>query len=97
MRYLSFCCSEDGEGHGCWEAMASVRSADLVAARAELQAVLSWAVRHAPGPRAPLDEGGAWDAHEHEQVEDDGWFTLTLSLVGPWEWGETLRANFEES
>lgn len=95
LRYASFAASGDGEGQGSWEAMASVQDEQLEAARAELRSLLDWAERHAPGPRGPLDDGGAWDAHWHEQAEDGGWTTLTLSLVGPWEWGETLVAKFE--
>ena len=87
--YLIFDASDDGEGTGTWEAMASVRAADLPAVLAEAQAVLTAAERRAPGPRGPLDEGGAWDADE--QVQTDGeWTTVTLTITGPWAWGEAL-------
>ena len=94
LQFLIFDASDDGEGTGTWEAMASVREHDVAALRAEVQAVLSAAQSDAPGPRGPLDEGGAWDTDE--QVSHDGeWTTLTLTLTGPWAWGEALMRKFE--
>jgi hypothetical protein len=90
--YLIFDASDDGEGTGTWEAMASVRAADVPAVMAEVRAVLAWAEQYSPGPRGPLDEGGLWDADE--QVHTDGeWTTVTLTITGPWEWGEALVAQ----
>ena len=89
LQYLIFEASEDGEGQGSWEAMAGVREADLPALRSEVQAVLQAAERQSPGPRGPVDDGGCWDADLHEQ-QDGGWTTLTLTLTGPWDWGEAL-------
>ncbi len=89
LHYLIFDASDDGEGTGSWEAMASVRATDLPAVLAEVQAVLAAAERQAPGPRGPLDEGGVWDA-DLQQHTDDDWTTVTLVLTGPWEWGEAL-------
>ncbi|MCV0438436.1 MAG: hypothetical protein K5880_07375 [Hydrogenophaga sp.] len=97
IHYLIFDSSDDGEGTGTWEAMASVRAAQLPAVRAEVQAVLDWAEAHAPGPRGPLDEGGAWDADEQVLADDGDWTTVTLTLTGPWEWGEALVAHFAPS
>src|SRR6476646_8591684 len=94
LHYLIFDASDDGEGHGSWEAMASVRAPQLPALQAELQSVLAWAESHAPGPRGTLDDGGVWDADVHTQTDDgDGWTTITLTLVGPWAWGEALLAQ----
>lgn len=94
LNYLIFDASDDGEGTGTWEAMASVRDGDWPDAKAEVQAVLSAALLNEPGPRGPLDEGGAWDADE--QTSRDGeWTTVTLTLTGPWEWGEALMREFE--
>ena len=89
LQYLIFDASDDGEGQGSWEAMASVRADDLPALRGELQAVLAAAEGQSPGPRGPAEAGGHWDADVHEQHEGD-WTTLTLTLTGPWEWGEAL-------
>ncbi|WOP15784.1 hypothetical protein [Ottowia sp. SB7-C50] len=91
LRYLIFDASDDGAGTGTWEAMASVRAPDLPAVRTEVQRVIDWAEAHAPGPRAPLDEGGAWDADVHT-AQDGDWIALTFTLTGPWEWGEAMRA-----
>jgi hypothetical protein len=91
LQYLIFDAGDDGEGTGTWDAMASVRAGQLPEVMQEVQTVLAWAEAHAPGPRAPLDEGGAWDADQSVQVEGD-WTTVTLTISGPWEWGEALLA-----
>ncbi len=78
--YLLFDASDDGEGTGTWDAMASVRAAQLPEVMVEVQAVLAWAERHSPGPRGPLDDGGAWDADHLVQTEGD--------------WSEALVAAF---
>lgn len=93
LHYLIFDPSDDGEGTGSWEAMASVRGAQLPEVMQEVQAVLAWAEAHSPGPRGPLDEGGLWDADEQVHVDGD-WTTVTLTLTGPWAWGEALVAHF---
>lgn len=92
LQYLVFDASDDGEGTGTWDAMASVRAAQLPEVMMEVRAVLAWAEAHAPGPRGPLDEGGAWDADQSVQVEGD-WTTVTLTISGPWDWGEELVAT----
>lgn len=94
-RFLAFSVSDDGEDRGSWEAMASVRSESRAAALAEIQALLSAAQSTAPGPRGPEEDGGLWDAELLEQQEGEGWCTLTLTLTGPWAWGEALRERFE--
>ena len=94
LQFLIFDASDDGEGTGTWEAMASVQSQDLQALVSEAQAVVALAEASAPGPRGPLDDGGIWDADE--QVSRDGaWTTLTLTLTGPWAWGEALMHEIE--
>ena len=95
LNYLIFDAADDGEGTGSWEAVASVRRADLPAVMAEVEAVLARAQREAPGPRGPLDEGGAWDADQLVQTEGD-WTTVTLTITGPWAWGEALVAHFTD-
>ena len=93
LQFLTFEVSDDGEGQGSWDAMASVRPDHLPAVRAEVAAVLAWAKAHRPGRRGPQEEGGVWDALEHQR-EEDGWITVTLTLTGPWAWGEALLARF---
>ena len=61
LRYLDFDYSEDGEGTGTWDALASVTSAHWSALRAELLLVLDWAHQRFGGQRGPLEEGGDWD------------------------------------
>ncbi len=93
LQYLIFDACDDGDGTGSWEAMASVRSPQVAALRAEVQKVLEWAESNSPGQRAPLDDGGVWDAH-HDSQTDGEWVTLTLTIVGPCQWGEALLAHF---
>ena len=90
---LIFDASDDGEGQGTWEAMASARAGDLPTVEAEIQAVMQWALAHAPGPRGALEEGGSWDADQHTSTDGE-WTTITLTLTGPWEWGEELMRAF---
>ncbi len=94
MSFLIFDASDDGHGQGTWEAMASVRAPRLPQLMAEVHAVLALAERRAPGTRGPMEEGGAWDAELQVQADGpDGWTTVTLSLTGPWAWGEALVAE----
>lgn len=60
LSYLEFDFSEDEEGHGSFDAMASVAPGQLPALQAEIVAVLAWA-HGAFGPPTPLEEGGEWD------------------------------------
>lgn len=92
LHYLIFDAADDGEGTGSWEAVASVRRAEMPALMAEVDAVLARAQRETPGPRGPLDEGGAWDA-DTQVLEDGDWIEVTLTLTGPWDWGETLLSG----
>ena len=76
LQYLNFDYSEDDDGNGTWDAMASVTPAHLPALRAELESVLCWAHRAFAGQRAPLDEGGDWDFDLqtlHEGAAPDQW------------------------
>ena len=93
LHYLTFESSDDGEGNGSWDAMASVRQDQLAQVLKEVQQVLAWAEANSPGPKGPMEEGGVWDADLHQQTEEDskgGWTTVTLTLTGPWDWGATL-------
>ena len=38
----------------------------------------------------PEEEGGVWDAHIHQHEEADGWITVTVTITGPWDWGQAL-------
>lgn len=92
LQYLMFDASDDGEGHGSWEAMASVRAPQVPALQEEVQTVLAWTKANRPGPRGPMEEGGVWDVDQLTQTDGD-WTTVTLTVVGPWAWGEAMLAE----
>ena len=59
--WLAFDYTEDEDGNGSFDALASASPAQLPALQAEIVRVLQWAQRSFPGAQAPLDEGGEWD------------------------------------
>lgn len=69
LNYLDFDYSEDEQGNGTFDAMASTAAAQVAAVRAEIAQVLDWAYATFPGMRAPLDEGGEWDYNLEGQQE----------------------------
>lgn len=90
LQYLIFDASDDGEGNGSWEAMASVLPDELSTVMAEVRAVEAAAQSDAPGPRGALDDGGAWDLDVQTLPDGDERVSVTLTLTGPWAWGEDL-------
>lgn len=58
--YLDFDYSEDADGTGTFDAMASVQPAQLVHLQAEVERVLAWAYAGFPGECQPLEDGGTW-------------------------------------
>ena len=58
--YLDFDYSEDADGTGTFDAMASVSPAQLAALHAEIVAVLHWAHTHWPDACGPAEDGGVW-------------------------------------
>lgn len=58
--WLDFDYSEDADGHGSFDAMASAAEAQLPAMQADVVRVLAWASQ-AFGPPRPMEEGGEWD------------------------------------
>lgn len=68
--YLDFDYSEDAEGTGTWDAMASVPPDRLPALHAEIERLLAWAHRAFAGRRGPCEEGGDWDYDLQAQAED---------------------------
>ncbi len=84
LQFLDFDYTEDPEGGGSFDAMASVRQAQLAAVRAEVAEVLDWAETMFAGQRAPLHEGGEWDMDLQQQVDGASppWYVLTLSISG---------------
>lgn len=93
LNYLHFETSDDGQGHGTWDAMASVKPPQLAAVLAEVQTVLAWCQAQAPGPCGSLDDGGAWDVEQQQTQDQEGdWVTVTLTLTGPEDWGRQMLA-----
>ena len=68
--YLDFDYSEDEDGNGTWDAMASVADSRWAAVLEEVRRVLHWASHDFRGRRAPLEDGGDWDYDLSAQ--DDG-------------------------
>lgn len=69
--YLDFEYSEDEDGNGTWDAMASVADTRWSALLQEVAQVLRWASQDFRGRRAPLDEGGDWDYDLSAQDDDN--------------------------
>lgn len=69
LNYLDFDYSEDEQGIGTFDAMASTAPQHVAAVRAEIARVLDWAYATFPDVRAPLDEGGEWDYNLEGQQE----------------------------
>jgi hypothetical protein len=93
LHYLDFDYSEDVQGHGSFDAMASTAPQFVAAVREEIARVLDWAHATFPDMRAPLEEGGEWDYNlegqqewtAHEAIAYDevtGKFTSQLGPAG---------------
>lgn len=61
LQYLDFDFSEDSEGTGTWDAMASVTPLQWPALLDEVAQVLRWAHDRFAGQRGPVEDGGDWD------------------------------------
>lgn len=94
LNYLDFDYSEDVQGIGTFDAMASTGAQQVAAVRSEIAHVLNWAHAAFPGMRASLDEGGEWDCNlqgqqewtAHEAIdynEHTRQFSAELSPAGP--------------
>lgn len=59
--YLDFDYSEDTEGVGVFDAMATTGPQQVAALHAEIVQVLDWAHATFPGRRGPVGDGGDWD------------------------------------
>lgn len=62
LRWLDFDYSEGDDGTGTFDAMASVELHHAGEVQAEVDAVLAWAQSTFAGRRAPVEEGGDWEA-----------------------------------
>lgn len=59
--YLDFDYSEDTEGVGVFDAMASTGAQQVAAVQAEVVQVLAWAHENFGAPAGPVGDGGTWD------------------------------------
>lgn len=82
LNYLIFDHSEDTEGIGTFEAMASVTADHLEAVHAEVASVLAWAFATFIDAHGPLDQGFEWDHDLLVQQESTTLHTVTLLLSG---------------
>lgn len=71
LSYLDFDYSEDEQGIGTWDAMASVSAPRVPELAAEIAQVLCWASREFAGRQGAIDEGGDWD-YDLQSQDDDG-------------------------
>ena len=94
LRYLDFDYSEDTEGHGTFDAMASTAPEKVPEVHAEIERVLAWAEATFPNARGALDEGATWDHDLQETREDSRFTTLTFSLSGTADFCAALREQF---
>lgn len=81
LQYLEFDYSEDAEGTGTWDAIASVTAAHLPPLQDEIVQVLAWATAEFPGQRGPIEEGGVWDYDLHSEPEDAPLQTLNFDAA----------------
>ncbi|SEB22999.1 hypothetical protein [Variovorax sp. YR216] len=96
--YLDFDYSEDTEGVGVFDAMATVRPEQIAAVHAEVEKVLGWANGVFAGRRGPVEDGGDWDYDLQELQEDapgDPRHTVTLSVSGTEAFCAAFREAFE--
>jgi hypothetical protein len=85
LRHLTVDLSEDTDGVGTVELMASTDPGQADAVDAEVQSVLDWAWRRFADSHGPLEEGHDWD-HDlqvaTEVAAGRAWRTVTLTLSG---------------
>lgn len=69
--YLEFDYSEDEEGTGTWDAMASVKAERVPELAGEIEALLRWASQKFAGRQGALEDGNDWD-YDLQAQDDDG-------------------------
>ena len=95
LHYLVFDFSDEEDGRGSFDAMASVLPDRLPALEAEIDSVLQWATATF-GPSATDDEG-EW-GHDLQSVDEPGSrTTVTLTLSGSAAFCEAFRKRFEQN
>jgi len=87
LRWLDFDHSEDTDGIGVFDAMASVELQHVDEVQAEIDGVLAWSEVNFAGRCAPIEEGGDW--HYDLQLSDEPGdpprrcFSLSISGTAP--------------
>ena len=97
--YLDFDFSDEEDGRGSFDAMASVTAERMAALRAEIDAVLHWA-GEVFGPNAEAGEVGEdaeWDFELNEKIEagTQPRTTVTFTLSGSRAFCDAFRDKFE--
>jgi hypothetical protein len=77
LRFFEFDYSEDTEGVGVFDAMASVGPQQVAVVHDEVAQVLRWAHDHFPHGRGPVGEGFDWDYDLQSQQE----YTVSEAMV----------------
>ena len=91
--YLDFDYSEDTEGIGVFDTMASTAPERAADVDAELALVLDWASASFPDRRGPVGDGGEWD-YDLQATQEAGWRTVTLSISGTREFCAAFSLRF---
>lgn len=81
LNYLDFDYSEDDEGTGTFDAMASASPAQLPALHAEVAQVLQWAHTQFPNACGPSEDGGQWQYDLQGVQEVSTPLTLEFDLL----------------
>ncbi|MCR8961014.1 hypothetical protein M0765_025775 [Variovorax sp. S2] len=95
LRYLDFDYSEDTEGHGTFDAMATTVPANTREVLAEVAQVLAWANATFPNAQGALEDGAAWDFDLQQTSEAPELDTVTFSLSGTADFCTALREQFK--
>lgn len=93
LQYLCFDLSEDTDGVGTLEAVASTLAAQGTAVQAEVAQVLDWARAAFPHTHGPVNEGFDWD-HDVQVLREGDWHTVTLALSGSAAFCAAFAARF---
>ena len=94
LRYLDFDYSEDTEGHGTFDAMATTVPANTREVLAEVAQVLAWANATFPDAQGALEDGAAGDFDLQQTSEAPELDTVTFSLSGTADFCAALREQF---
>lgn len=104
LQWLTLSWSDDADGIGTLEAMASTEATHAAAVDAEVAALLDWARTHFPQGPGPVDEGHDWDQDLQTVIEDEAqgegnraWRTVTLTLSGTPAFLAAVAEAFQEA